>query len=115
MSRKAECRQPLQTVSDIGAIYRPLAEICASAPHIKHMTNFDYAAPAELFACASRGASRRPIQYRRFSTGAEAIRYAIEVLPAEQLVGAILQVDEDRFDGRQIRQLYEHQEYPLRA
>jgi hypothetical protein len=77
------------------------------------MTDFDYAAPAELFACASRGSSRKPVQYRRFSSGAEAIRYAIEVLPAAQLVGAILEVDEDRFDGRQIRELYDNHEYPL--
>jgi hypothetical protein len=77
------------------------------------MTKFDYAAPAELFACASRGSSRRPVQYRRFPTGAEAIRYAIEILPAELLVGAVLEVDEDRFDGKQIRELYDNHEYPL--
>ena len=75
---------------------------------------FDYAAPAELFAGASRGFSRRPVQYRRFPSGAEAVRYAIEVLPAELLVGAVLEVDEDRFDGKQIRDLYDSQEYPLR-
>jgi hypothetical protein len=77
------------------------------------MTKFDYAAPAELFVWAGRGSHRRPVQYRRFSTGAEAVRYAIEVLPAAQLSGAILEVDEDRFDGKQIRELYDNQEYPL--
>jgi hypothetical protein len=29
------------------------------------------------------------------------------------LSGAILEVDEDRFDGKQIRELYDNQEYPL--
>ena len=79
------------------------------------MTDFDYTAPAELFACASRGASRRPVQYRRFATGAEAIRYAIETLPAAQLVGAVLEIEEARYDGKQIRDLYDNPGYPLRG
>jgi len=77
------------------------------------MTKFDYSAPAELFSCTSRGSRRTSVRYRRFATGAEAIRYAVEVLPAAQLAGAILEVDEERFDGRQIQELYHHHEYPL--
>ena len=53
------------------------------------------------------------MQYRRFATGAQAIRYAIEELPAELLGGSIMQVGEDRFDPRQIRELYDCAEYPL--
>ncbi len=79
------------------------------------MTKFDYAAPAELFASPGRGMSRGPVQYRRFCTGAEAVRYAIEILPAVQLVGAVLEVEEERYDGKQIRELYDHPKYPLRG
>ena len=52
-------------------------------------------------------------QYRRFATRAQAIRYAIEDLPAALLRGSIIQVDDDRFDARQIRELYNCPAYPL--
>src|ERR671924_108112 len=52
-------------------------------------------------------------QYRRFATGAQAIRYAIEDLPAALLRGSIIQVDDDGFDARQIRELYNCPAYPL--
>ena len=49
------------------------------------MTRFDYRAPAELFTGRSaRGA--RPMRYHRFDTGAEAVRFAIETLPSDQLI-----------------------------
>jgi hypothetical protein len=74
---------------------------------MRDVTKFDYAAPAELFFCTGRGSVRRPVQYRRLSSGAESVRNAIEVMPADQLAGAILEVDENRFDGNQIRKLYD--------
>ena len=77
------------------------------------MNNFDYGAPAEIFACKSRGASPRPVTYRRFVSGAEAIRFAIEELPAEVLFGTVLEVNEQRFDAGQIRKLYDSNAYPL--
>jgi hypothetical protein len=77
------------------------------------MIAFDYDAPAELFSIRGRGAWRGPMYYRRFATGAEAIRYAIEELPAPLLGGCIMQVDEERFDARQIRELYDCPAYPL--
>jgi len=49
------------------------------------MNQFQFDAPAELFVGSSRGHSRRAMQYRRFDTGAEAIRYAVENLPPELL------------------------------
>jgi hypothetical protein len=77
------------------------------------MTSFDYAAPAELFLSKSAGASRRPMQYRRFATGAEAIRFAMEQLPAATLTGTVLEVDDVRFGHLDIRKLYEEVNYPL--
>jgi hypothetical protein len=77
------------------------------------MARIDYGASAELFISKSKGASRRPMTYRRFPTGAEAIRFAIEQLSPLLLAGTILQVGEERFDQSGIRSLYENTDYPL--
>jgi hypothetical protein len=74
---------------------------------------FDYSAPAELFPSRSKKI-RGQMTYRRFATAAEAIRFAIEELPPALLVGAYLEVDEERFDSHGIRRLYDSADYPLR-
>jgi len=74
---------------------------------------FDYAAAAELFPARGRAFSRQSSGYRRFERAAEAIRFAIEELPAKRLLGAFLQVDEARFDSHGIRRLYDSADYPL--
>ena len=77
------------------------------------MGAFDYNAEAELFPIRSRASRRQPMGYKRFDHAADAIRYAIEDLPAEHLAGAYLEVNEERFDGQEIRRLYEATDYPL--
>ena len=74
---------------------------------------FDYRAPAELYASASK-TGKRPMRYTRFKNAAEAIKYAVEVLPPELLIGSTLEVNEERFDGFGIRALYDSVSYPLR-
>jgi hypothetical protein len=70
------------------------------------MDTFDYLAPAELFS--SRNAKRRwPMRYRRFDTAAEAIRFAMEEIAPPVLFDVYIQVDDERFGAKQIRELYE--------
>ena len=74
---------------------------------------FDYQAPAEVFMTKGYAARRSPVTYRRFGSAAEALRFAVEELPAPILVGAVLEVLEDRFDHRAVRVLYDQPRYPL--
>jgi hypothetical protein len=74
--------------------------------------SFDYDAPAELFT--SRRAKGSRAKYRRFKTSAEAIRFAIEEMPAIRTLGAWMQVGDERFNSDEIQRLYESSDYPLR-
>jgi hypothetical protein len=78
------------------------------------MTPFDYRAEAELFFAKRKSSRNRPMEYRRFAQAAQAIRFAIEEVQSELLLGAYLEVDETRFDREGIRLLYDSAEYPLR-
>jgi hypothetical protein len=73
------------------------------------MSGFDYTAPAELFAAQGRSGLR----YRRFLRAAEAIRYAVEKLPADLLPGTRLEVRRRHYDSKQICALYESDAFPL--
>ena len=76
------------------------------------MDDFDYQAPAELFSSRHRN-RKRGMRYQRFHTAAEAIRFAIEDIPAPVLSEVFLQVEDERFNAYQIRELYENTAYPL--
>lgn len=77
------------------------------------MADFDFNVPAELFPARGRGMGRQFVSYKKFDTAADAVRYAIEELEPALLSGAILEVDEERFDGAAIRDLYARADYPL--
>jgi hypothetical protein len=90
---------------------------------------FDYAEPAEVFtragmvvpapdaaqpeAGAARTSRRKAITYRRFASGAEAVRYAIEELPPAHLPASVLVLNGDRYEGAAIQALYDSADYPL--
>jgi hypothetical protein len=74
---------------------------------------FDYQAPAELFPGKNTHARSRVVKYMRFDRAADAIRFAVERLPAVLLLGANMEVNEKRYDSRGIRRLYDHADYPL--
>jgi hypothetical protein len=74
---------------------------------------FDYDAAADLFPAKGRKFKRQFVSYRRYVRAADAIRFAIEELPAESLLGTYLEVGEARFDSRAIRGLYDSIDYPL--
>jgi len=74
--------------------------------------NFDYDHAAELYPgrpLAGRGSNR----YMRFPSAAKALQFAIEEMPRELLRGATLEVDEERFQGDAILDLYMASGYPL--
>ena len=77
------------------------------------MTVFDYECSAEPFTTGRRLPRRQPFGYKRFADAAEAIRFAMEDVPAESLPGAFLEVDEQRYGSDDIRRLYESAQYPL--
>lgn len=84
-----------------------------TSEHATDTELFDYSMSAELFSSKGRYRGRKPLGYRRFACAAEAIRFAIEELPPQLLVGTYLEVDELRYESAKIRRLYERSDYPL--
>ena len=56
------------------------------------MAQFDYEAEAELFPTRRRVPGRDSFKYKRFPQAAQAVRFAIEDLPPQCLIGAFLEV-----------------------
>jgi hypothetical protein len=77
------------------------------------MSKFDYNAPAELFPSRNRKVANN-VRYQRFDKAADAIRFAIEELPAPQLLGTYIEIDEERLGHQDIRALYDSENYPLK-
>jgi hypothetical protein len=77
------------------------------------MEGFDFNSEAELFPTKHKKSRVQSSKYQRFERAADAVRFAIEVLPSQSLVGTYLEVNEQRFDAAGIRRLYDSAEYPL--
>ncbi len=77
------------------------------------MAQFNYSAPAELLPTRRRQLRREPLRYKRFPQAVQAIRFAMEELPRECLVGTFLEVEEQRYSSDDIRRLYDSVKYPL--
>ena len=77
------------------------------------MDKFDYDAPAELFPSRNRKVVNK-VRYRRFERAAEAIRFAVEELPEPLLLGAFIEINEERLGHKDIRALYDSAAYPLK-
>ena len=77
------------------------------------MDKFNYNAPAELFPSRNRKIAQK-VKYRRFDRAAEAIRYAVEELPEPLLLGAFIEMDNERLGHKDIRALYDSADYPLK-
>ena len=73
---------------------------------------FDYNAPAELFPGRNRKSAKK-VSYRRFETAADAIRFAVEELPELLLLGACIEINEQRLNYKDIQALYASEQYPL--
>jgi hypothetical protein len=77
------------------------------------MQKFNFDAPAELFPSRNRKIAKK-VKYRRFDRAADAIRFAVEELPEPLLLGAFIEINEERLGHKDIRALYDSEEYPLK-
>lgn len=76
------------------------------------MSSMNWATPADLYS----GATLRPrgSRYKRFSSAAEAVRFAVEELSPTALRSTAIESDDKRHEGGAIRTLYYSEDYPLR-
>jgi Arc/MetJ-type ribon-helix-helix transcriptional regulator len=77
------------------------------------MEKFNFSAPAELFPSRNRKIVNK-VKYRRFDNAADAIRFAVEELPEPLLLGAFIEIEESRLGHKDIRALYESENFPLK-
>jgi len=106
-----------------GGLCLPVQETSSMLPAMEAtVTAFDYGAVAELFPSRSeaelfpagrRKLGRGPVGSRRFARSADAIRFAVEELPADLLPDVCLEVGQEMFDRDGVLRLYESSDYPL--
>ncbi len=77
------------------------------------MEHFRYSDPADVFVGGGRLRKGHLVAYRRFPTGAEAVRFAIETQSTEKLADTVVESDDVRFGAAEILDLYDSDEYPL--
>lgn len=77
------------------------------------MAHFNLRSPADVFIGIGRRKGRYPMVYRRFDTGAEAIRHVIEAVEPASLHGAVVETDEARLELAEIRAIYDDTDFPL--
>ena len=71
------------------------------------MREIDFSSPAGVFISRQPGSRRnKPMVYHRFSTAAEAIKFAVEEFPASVSDGVVMEVGDKRFDLEAIRSMY---------
>lgn len=92
----------------------PVDAVVSEQPdNASRISGFDYSAPAELYSSTLK--KRRPqTRYKRFATAAEAVRYVVEDIAPPAVSGAYLEIDEARFSIKEIHQLYESANFPLK-
>ncbi len=83
------------------------------SPEEISVTDFDYEAPAEFYGWRTHGQLRGAVTFRRFDSGAEAVRHAMEEVPSAALGGCVIEVKRKRFRGNEIRALYLSSKFPL--
>jgi hypothetical protein len=71
----------------------------------------DYSSAAELFAVQRHG-RKRNLFYRRFDTAAEAMRFAVEDMPADA-ANLVLETEHARLDAASISAFYAADDFPL--
>lgn len=75
------------------------------------MDALDYGMEAALYF--SKSAKQKSLTFRRFDQAADAIAYAVEELPPNFLNGCSLEVNGLHYLGREIRPLYDSNDFPL--
>ena len=76
------------------------------------MADFDYQAPAQLFITTGTWRNA-PIKHHRFASAALAIQFVMEGSNTAPLRGTIMETDEERYELKDIEQLYAAPGYPL--
>jgi hypothetical protein len=107
--------RPTLDSSTIDAHIERIVSIGSAAPaSLEFVVNkFNFEAPAELFPSRNRKIANK-VKYRRFDRAADAIRFAVEELPEPLLLGAFIEINEERLGHKDIRALYDSAEYPLK-